>query len=120
MESSGDREHRISLKYSARGVNLVMASPRADSCEVFVSQDGAALTPRQATTDIRFRAATAKEESYIPVSTPRMYAVVDNSDFGSHVLELSCPAGLAAFAFTFTTCVDPSLSGVPADVPVQR
>jgi thiol-disulfide isomerase/thioredoxin len=120
MESSGDGEHRISVRYSARGVNLVMASPRAGSCDVIVSQDGAALPPRQATTDTRFRATADKEESYIPVCTPRMYAVVDNADFGSHVLELSCPAGLAAFAFTFTSCVDPSLSDVPADVPVQR
>jgi thiol-disulfide isomerase/thioredoxin len=119
MESSGSGEHRIALKYSARGVNLVMASPRTASCDVVILQDGAALTPRQATTDTRFRATEEKEESYIPVTNPRMYALVDNPDFGTHTIELNCPAGLAAFAFTFTSCVDPSLASVPADVPVH-
>lgn len=119
MESAGEGEHRITLRYSGRGVNLVMASPRATSCDVIVTQDGAPLTPRQATTDTRFRASEGKEESYIPVSTARMYAVVDNPDFGTHTLELTCPAGLAAFAFTFTSCVDPTLAGAPAGVPAH-
>jgi thiol-disulfide isomerase/thioredoxin len=119
MESAGEGEHRIILKYSARGVNLVMASPRSASCDVILRQDGAPLTPRQATTDTRFRAADGKEESYLPVTAPRMYAVVDNPDFGTHTLELICPPGLAAFAFTFISCVDPSLAGVPAGVPAQ-
>ena len=119
MESSGDGEHRITLKYSARGVNLVMASPRASSCEVVLVQDDAALTPRQATTDTRFRAIAEKEQSYIPVTGARMYALVDNPDFGTHTLELICPAGLAAFAFTFTSCVDPNATSVPADMSTQ-
>jgi hypothetical protein len=41
-----------------------------------------------------------------------MYSLVDNHDFGDHLLELICPAGVAAFAFTFTSCVDPT--AVPA------
>lgn len=119
-ESSGEDEHRITLKYSARGVNLVMASPRAPSCDVIISQDGAPLTPRQASTDTRFRAAGDKEQSFVPVTSARMYALVDNPDFGTHTLELTCPAGLAAFAFTFTSCVDPgAAASVPADAPAR-
>jgi thiol-disulfide isomerase/thioredoxin len=116
MESAGDGEHRVTLKYSARGVNLVMASPRIASVDVIVRQDGAPLTPRQATTDTRFRAAASVEESYVPVSNARMYALVDNPDFGTHTLELICPAGLAAFAFTFTSCVDPGLTAESSGV----
>lgn len=119
MEASGDGEHRITLKYSARGVNLVMASPRASSSEIVVQQDGAALTPRQATTDTRFRAADEKEQSYVPVTAARMYALVDNPDFGAHTLELICPAGLTVFAFTFTSCVDPSAVSVPTGTSAQ-
>lgn len=115
MESAGDGEHRIILKYSARGVNLVMASPRAPSCDVTVLHDGAALTPRQATTDTRFRHVGEKEQSYVLVTGARMYTLVDNADFGSHTLELICPAGLALFAFTFTSCIDPATT-VSADV----
>lgn len=57
------------------------------------------------------------EGSYVVVQHARMYSLVDNHDFGGHVLELSCPAGVAAFAFTFTSCVDPS--GAPASAVVE-
>ncbi len=119
MESTGEGEHRIVIKYSAEGVNLVMASPRFPACEVVVLQDGKPLSPKQATTDVRFRTVGSAEQSYIPVSQPRMYRLVQNGDFGTHVLELLCPAGLGAFAFTFTSCVDPKSGAIPAGAPAQ-
>jgi Thioredoxin like C-terminal domain len=113
FESAAEGENRIVLKYSAAAVNLVLASPRAPSYEVVIHQDGKPLTRAQATPDVRFRAA-AGTESYIQVEQPRMYLLVDNRDFGTHTLELLCPQpGLAAFAFTFTTCLDPS--AVPSE-----
>jgi hypothetical protein len=43
----------------------------------------------------------------------RMYRLVDDHDFGAHALELRCnEPGLAAFAFTFTSCVDTERSAV--------
>jgi thiol-disulfide isomerase/thioredoxin len=114
MESAGDEEHRIVLKYSAAGVNLVMASPRSPSCDVIIRQDGKPLTARAATPDVRFRG----DESFVPVSQARMYSVVANPDFATHTLELLCPAGLGVFAFTFTSCVDPSASAISSGVPV--
>jgi hypothetical protein len=45
-----------------------------------------------------------------------MYALVNNPEFGKHTLELRCPAGIAAFAFTFTSCVDPSQTAAAATV----
>ena len=119
MEAAGEGEHRIVLKYSARGVNLVMAAPRATSCDVVVRQDGSALTARQASTDVRFRLVDRQEQSYIPVANPRMYLLLDNPDFGSHTLELICPQGLAAFAFTFTSCLDPSFIANPDSISVH-
>jgi len=119
LEAAGEETHRIVLKYSARGVNLVMFAPRSESCEVVVRQDGSPLSPRQASTDVRFRIVNGREQSYIPVSSPRMYALVDNPDFGTHTLELISPNGLAAFAFTFTSCVDPALTAPSASVPAQ-
>ena len=49
-----------------------------------------------------------------------MYALVDNREFGEHQLELTCGGGLAAFAFTFTSCVDPSRSDVPAPAAAEK
>lgn len=108
MESTGDREHRILLKYQASGVNLVMAAPRGGVREVVVRQDGKPLSRSQKTGDTRFRTVGGEEQSYIAVQQPRMYSLADNHDFGMHVVELSCPEGVAAFAFTFTSCVDPT------------
>jgi hypothetical protein len=39
---------------------------------------------------------------------------VDNHEFGEHELELLCAPGIAAFAFTFTSCVDPVASALQA------
>lgn len=111
-------EHSIRLKYEAAAVNLVMACPHAASGEVVILQDGKPLARHQATRDTRFRgAAHGKEESYVVVDSARMYFLVDNHDFGTHELELRCSEGVAAFAFTFTSCVDPvasALQGQPA------
>jgi thiol-disulfide isomerase/thioredoxin len=107
FEAVEDGEHKIVLKYAAAAVNLVMASPRGPACEVTLKQDGKPLTRAQATPDLLFRTVEGTEQSYIPVQQARMYSLLDNHDFAEHVLELICPAGLAAFAFTFTSCVDP-------------
>ena len=116
--------HRLRLKYDAVAVNLVMACPHATSAEVIILQDGKPLTRKQATRDTRFRSGPngGAEESYVVVDAARMYFLVDDHEFGEHELELRCSAGVAAFAFTFTSCVDPVASalqtaGVPeADV----
>jgi len=89
-------------------------------------QDGKPLSRQQATKDTRFRPSRGAngsggtEESYIIVDSARMYFLVDNHDYGTHELELLCPPGVAAFAFTFTSCVDPvasALQGQPATGP---
>ena len=94
-----------------------MASPRGSSAEVIVVQDGKPLTRKQATRDIRFRKpsqSAGAEGSYLVVDSARMYFLVDNHDFGQHELELHCSTGIAAFAFTFTSCVDPVASALQA------
>jgi thiol-disulfide isomerase/thioredoxin len=119
-DSNKNAPHTLKLKYEASGVNLVMASPRGASAEVVILQDGKPLTRAQATRDTRFRASnnsaanpSAKEESYVIVDSARMYFLVDNHDFAEHELELRCSPGIAAFAFTFTSCVDPVASALP-------
>jgi hypothetical protein len=43
-----------------------------------------------------------------------MYFLVDNRNFAEHTLELVCPPGVAMFAFTFTSCVDPEQTQLPS------
>jgi hypothetical protein len=113
FEAAETGPHTLRVKYEAAAVNLVMASPHAASAEVVLVQDGKALTQKQATSDTRFRpASSGSEESYVVVDSARMYFLLDNHEFGPHELELRCSAGVAAFAFTFTSCVDPVASAL--------
>jgi thiol-disulfide isomerase/thioredoxin len=115
FEAVEDGPHTLQLKYDASAVNLVMASPHATKSEVVILQDGKPLTRKQGTRDTRFRPGTkGDEESYVVVESARMYFLVDNHEFGSHELELRCSTGVAALAFTFTSCIDPVTSALQA------
>ena len=115
FEAVEDGPHTLRLKYEASAVNLVVACPHAPSAEVVILQDGEPLTYKHATSDTRFR--LAGKESYVVVDSPRMYFLADNHEFGAHELELRCSTGVAAFAFTFTSCVDPVASALQATGP---
>jgi thiol-disulfide isomerase/thioredoxin len=119
MESAGEGENVLVLKYEAAGVNLVMAAPRGGSCEVIVRQDGQPVSRAKKTADTRFRTVAGNEECYVVVQQARMYQLLNNHDFGSHTLELICAPGVACFAFTFASCLDPSQTANPAVVESQ-
>jgi thiol-disulfide isomerase/thioredoxin len=119
FEAAGEGPHTLQLKYEASSVNLVMTAPRGGSVKVRVLQDGKSLKRNQATKDIRFRNSGTASESYVMVDSARMYALVKNEEFGEHELELVCSQGLAAFAFTFTGCVDPVASALKATGSVK-
>jgi thiol-disulfide isomerase/thioredoxin len=123
FEAAEARPHSLRLKYEAAAVDLVMASPRAATAEVVILHDGKPLRPNQSTKDTRFRPRAdggAGEESYVVVDSARMYFLVDNHEFSEHELELHCSPGVAAFAFTFTSCLDPAGSAVRAGTEVPR
>src|SRR5579862_9313906 len=117
LEAVGDGPHRLQIRYFASSVNLVMASPRGPVCEVEILQDGKPLTGRESTPDTRLRIVNGKDRSFVEVGAARMYVLVDNHDFGEHTIELICPLGLAAFAFTFSSCIDPRHSQIAATAP---
>ena len=120
MEAVEDGPHTLRLKYDAAAVNLVMACPHMPSAEVLIFQDGKMLSRAQATKDTRFRTnPQGSEESYLVVDSARMYFLADNHDFGTHELELRCSTGVAAFAFTFTSCIDPVASALQASTVSQ-
>jgi thiol-disulfide isomerase/thioredoxin len=112
FEAVGDAPHSLTLKYEAAGVNVVMAAPHTASAEIVLLQDGKPLARTHAGKDVRFRDA----ESYVLVNSARMYSLVDNHDFAEHELELSCSPGIAAFAFTFTACIDLVASALQVSV----
>lgn len=119
FEAVEEGAHSLQLKYEASAVNLVMAAPRGSVAEVRLLQDGKPLTRSQATKDTHFRTLGPMVESYIIVDSARMYSLVENREFGEHELELFCSPGIAAFAFTFTGCLDPVASALQPTASVE-
>jgi thiol-disulfide isomerase/thioredoxin len=91
---------RLHLDYMAADLNLVLHPPiTGETAELRVLLDGAPIT------------ATAGEDvtdGVVRVDVPRMYNLVVDDDVDRHSLVLETDSdGLAAFAFTFTSCVTP-------------
>jgi thiol-disulfide isomerase/thioredoxin len=87
------------LRYHARSVYAVLsvANPK-QPVRVYLLQDGKSLPPGDAGVDIQFDS----QGSYIDVAEPRMYYLVKNAAFGSHLLTLAPRhAGLDLHSFTF-------------------
>jgi thiol-disulfide isomerase/thioredoxin len=87
----------LHLRYTAREVNLVMGPGATGAVKVQVTlSDGERLG-----TDVK----TIDGRAIVNVERPRMYNLVDNDNVNQGALELTAlDAGLAVFAFTFTSC----------------
>jgi thiol-disulfide isomerase/thioredoxin len=94
------RTSRMHLDYMAADLNLVLHPPlTGETAKLRVLLDGA---PIEAT------AGTDVQDGVVSVDVPRMYNLVADGDVERHSLTLETDAdGLAAFAFTFTSCVAP-------------
>jgi thiol-disulfide isomerase/thioredoxin len=98
--SSG--ESRVTIRYTAREVNLVMNPTLRRPARVYLAQDGQPLPKEAAGEDVTWEEGGA----CVQVDSPRMYALVNNPQIGSHELTLSTESpGLALYAFTFVSCV---------------
>lgn len=92
---------RLHLAYMAADVNLVLHPPLAGGgATMRVFLDGAPIDAARAGDDVR--------GGVVMIDVPRMYSLVKDTDVQRHDLVLETESdGLAAFAFTFTSCVMP-------------
>ena len=92
---------RMHLAYMAVDVNLVLHPPiTGDSATLRVLLDGAPIDAGLAGEDV--------VDGVVTVDQPRMYRLVRGGDADRHDLTLETESdGLAAFAFTFTSCLLP-------------
>ncbi len=83
--TSQSKEAKAELRYHARSVYAVLSvdNPKKP-VRLNVLQDGKPLAKDAAGADVKFDA----QGSYIEVSDPRMYYIVKNPEFGSHLLTL--------------------------------
>jgi hypothetical protein len=96
---SGSGDARAVLRYQARSVYAVLnvTNPKKP-VRVFLLQDGKPLPREDAGVDVQFDAQGA----FIDVSEPRMYYLVKNAAFSSHLLTLEPQSrGLDLHSFTY-------------------
>ena len=83
--ASDEKRGSAQLRYHARSVYAVLSVENPKSpVHVNLLQDGKPLDQSDAGVDVKFDA----QGSYLEVSNPRMYYLVKNPAFGSHLLEL--------------------------------
>jgi thiol-disulfide isomerase/thioredoxin len=101
-----DGESRLSVRYMAKDVNLVMHPPlTGETATLRLMQDGVPLASEDAGEDVR----QEKGEALVAVDRPRMYHLVSNRELDSRELTLITTSdGLALYAFTFVSCVIPA------------
>jgi hypothetical protein len=88
----------ISLRYTAKDVNLVMAPQAGASVRAEITLEGS----QRAGDDVKFEG----ERAFITVDRPRMYSLVANESVVSGAVTIRADAaGLAVYAFTFISCV---------------
>ncbi len=100
---------RLHLDYMAADVNLVLHPPvTGDDAEIRVLLDGAPVDAEHAGEDVR--------DGVVTVDVPRMYRLLTDTDVDRHSLTLETESdGVAAYAFTFTSCVAPPPEEPPPD-----
>ena len=97
----------ILLPYQAYEVNAVMGSRDGSLCEVAVQQNSQPLSKEIFGDDI---VKLPKQQTCLFVDMPRMYTIVCNKEFGSHMLKLTTSnPNLEIYSFSFTTNVIPEL-----------
>jgi thiol-disulfide isomerase/thioredoxin len=97
--TSEGKDAQATLRYHARSVYAVLSVADAKKpVRVMVLQDGKPVDKDDAGVDIHFDS----QSSYLDVSNPRMYYLVKNPAFGSHLLTLEPQAaGFAVHSFTY-------------------
>jgi thiol-disulfide isomerase/thioredoxin len=97
----------ILLPYQAREVNAVMGSKDGSLCEVNIQQNSQPLSKDAHGEDI---VSLPGGVTSLFVDMPRMYQLVHNKEFGSHLLKLTTSnPNLEIYTFSFTTSVIPEL-----------
>lgn len=83
--TSADKQGKAELRYHARSVYGVLsaANPRKP-VRVYLLEDGKPLDRTNAGVDVQFDS----QDSFVEVGPPRMYYLVKNSAFGSHLLTI--------------------------------
>jgi thiol-disulfide isomerase/thioredoxin len=102
---SRDYDH-LRLHYRGKAVYLVAGSDDGSTGSVLLSQDGKPLAMGSRGVDVK---AAADGQTYLSLGGKRMYYVVENPQFGEHVLDLQVSLPEVSFySFTFGGSCEPA------------
>lgn len=98
---------QLVVAYRAVEVHAVIKPEGEKVFDVEVRHDDHPLTPETRGRDVR---AGADGRSYVRIDRARSYHLVNNREFGEHVLRLTTSSrSFAVYAFTFVSCAIPEL-----------
>lgn len=107
IQFNGDEEGYVTFLYDALEVNGVISAEGGKQSKFIVEQDGKMLNEVNKGDDIFL---TAEGTSVLWVTRPRMYNIIKNREFGSHLVKLRTTSPmLSVYAFSFVTCAIPEL-----------
>jgi hypothetical protein len=107
FDGSEGEDGTILLPYQAREVNAVMGSRNGSLCEVAVQQNSQPLPKNYLGEDI---VQLPDQQTSLFVDVPRMYTIIRNKEFGSHLLKLTTSnPNLEIYSCSFTTSIIPEL-----------
>ena len=87
------------LHYRAKSVYLVAGSDASTPRQLYVTQDGKPIAKEDRGVDVR---EASDGRTYIQLGAKRMYYLVNNPEFGGHLLKLEAQeSGLSLYSFTF-------------------
>ncbi len=89
----------VALHYRAKSVYLVAGSDDSKLRRLYLTQDGRPLAKAAWGVDVR---AGSDGRTYVGLAGKRMYYLVNNSEFGGHLLQLyAAEPSLSLYSFTF-------------------
>lgn len=98
-------EDYIAIAYHALEVNAVIKPETGEVYKVWVKQNDDWVDKEDAGDDLQF---DEEGRSYVEITEPRMYRIINNTRYGSYQLKLSSTSlGFGIYAFTFGACTTP-------------
>lgn len=95
----------IEMRYHAITLNAVIRPYKGATFPVYIDQDGNPVPRNDKGEDLLYN---SEGKSYIYVNEPRMYQIIRNKKFGSHVISMASPSpDFDLYSFTFTSCTSP-------------
>jgi thiol-disulfide isomerase/thioredoxin len=86
------------LHYRARSVYLVAGSDDGKAGSLYVMQDGRPLPKDARGVDVK---TDSQGRTLVELAGKRMYYLIENTNFGEHMLSLNAAFGLSLYSFTF-------------------